>query len=90
MGLFSAGNVLGAVQSLTLISATNFAVLQPSIPVFTMLLSVVFRMEKLTALKGLGLLAAVAGAVVVEVSRWVGGWVGGWRMSQSRRLEESL
>lgn len=50
-GLFSAGNVLGAVQSLTLISATNFAVLQPSIPVFTMLLSVLFRMERLTPLK---------------------------------------
>lgn len=50
-GLFSAGNVLGAVQSLTLISATNFAVLQPSIPVFTMLLSVLFRMERLTWLK---------------------------------------
>ncbi len=39
------------MQSLTLISATNFAVLQPSIPVFTMLLSVVFRMERLTPLK---------------------------------------
>lgn len=67
MGLFSAGNVLGAVQSLTLISPTNFSVLQPSIPVFTMMLSVLFRMEKLTPIKTLGLLAAVAGAVVVEV-----------------------
>jgi len=67
MGLFSAGNVLGAVQSLTLISPTNFSILQPSIPVFTMLLSVLFRMERLTPLKTLGLLAAVAGAVVVEV-----------------------
>lgn len=69
MGLFSAGNVLGAVQALTLITATNFAVLQPSIPVFTMMLSVLFRMEKMTCLKSLGLLAAVAGAVVVEVVR---------------------
>ncbi|EWM25961.1 nodulin 21 -like transporter family protein [Nannochloropsis gaditana] len=67
LGLFSAGNVLGAVQALTLITPTNFSVLQPSIPVFTMLLSVLFRMERLTPLKALGLLAAVAGAVVVEV-----------------------
>lgn len=55
------------MQALTLITPTNFSVLQPSIPVFTMLLSVLFRMERLTPLKALGLLAAVAGAVVVEV-----------------------
>lgn len=34
-GLFSAINVLGAIYALSLITPTNFAVMQPSIPVFT-------------------------------------------------------
>jgi drug/metabolite transporter (DMT)-like permease len=53
-GLFSFGNVVGSVVALTFVSPTNLSVMQPAIPVFTMLLSVLFRMENLTVMKVLG------------------------------------
>lgn len=65
--MFSFGNVVGVVEALTKVSATNLAVMQPAIPVFTMMLSVIFRMETLTPFKALGLAMAVAGAVTIEV-----------------------
>lgn len=59
--------MVGAVEALTLVSATNLAVMQPAIPVFTMGLSVLFGMEKLTGFKALGIAMAVAGAITIEV-----------------------
>jgi len=80
-GVFSFGNVVGVVEALTLVSATNVAVMQPAIPVFTMMLSVLFRMETLTPLKGFGLAMAVAGAITIEVVK-PGGKTGGHSASE--------
>lgn len=66
-GFFSFVNVVGAIMALSYVSATNLSVLQPSIPVFTMLLSVMFRMEGLNVYKILGIAASVGGALCVKL-----------------------
>lgn len=68
-GFFSFVNVVGAIMALSYVSATNLSVLQPSIPVFTMLLSVMFRMEGLNVYKILGIAASVGGGAVREIIR---------------------
>mmetsp|Transcript_15410 Transcript_15410/g.46464 ORF Transcript_15410/g.46464 Transcript_15410/m.46464 type:complete len:404 (-) Transcript_15410:1079-2290(-) len=66
-GFFSFCNVMGSVVALDLITPDRFAVLQPTIPVWTMLISVIVGLEPLRWLKVGAIALAVAGAVVVEV-----------------------
>eukprot|EP01038_Epipyxis_sp_PR26KG_P007490 gene7490-10205_t len=59
-------NVLGAIASLTMISSNRFAIYQPSIPCIAALISVCFKLEKVTTSKILGIVLAVIGAIIVE------------------------
>jgi len=58
------GNQLLFVLGLSLTSATQAAIMQPAIPVFTTLITLILRTEKFSSLKLLGILASAAGAVV--------------------------
>mmetsp|Transcript_15594 Transcript_15594/g.22914 ORF Transcript_15594/g.22914 Transcript_15594/m.22914 type:complete len:356 (-) Transcript_15594:287-1354(-) len=66
LGLFSFGNVVGCIVSLKFVSATNFAVMQPSIPVLATGISVFWGLETISTKKIFGIVLSVAGAVVVE------------------------
>jgi len=67
MGICSFVNVVGSVVALSLVSAPNVALLQPSIPVFAMGISRLLRYEWLTLWKSLGLALSVAGSTLVVV-----------------------
>ena len=62
MGLFSFGNVVGSVYAIDYLGANPVAMMQPGIPVFTMLLSLIFGMEQISVFKVLGIFSAVGGA----------------------------
>ncbi len=64
MGVCSFGNVVGFIVGLNLTSAPNAAALQPCIPVLVVLISAVFRLERLTLWKALGVAIAAAGAAL--------------------------
>lgn len=67
LGFCSFCNVVGFVVALSLVSPFNASAFQPSIPVFAMMFSVAAGFEKLTAMKVVGLLAAVAGATLMAL-----------------------
>jgi drug/metabolite transporter (DMT)-like permease len=67
LGACSFANVVGSVVALKFISATNYALLQPAVPVFAAAAAVALRLEPPNILKLLGVLLSVAGAIVVTV-----------------------
>lgn len=67
LGFFSFVNVVGAMLALKYISATRFAIFQPSIPCIATFISILVGMEKLTVLKAAGIAVAVGGAVITEL-----------------------
>lgn len=66
LGLCSFVNVVGTVIALGYLSATRYSVMQPSIPVWGCLISASLGYERLTLMKGVGILLAVAGAVLID------------------------
>ena len=67
LGFCSFCNVIGALYALEFMSATNFAILQPFIPVITTIISVLTKFEVLNVYKVLGVLIAVTGAVLIII-----------------------
>lgn len=66
LGFFSFVNVVGAMLALKYISASRFAIFQPSIPCIATFISILLGMEQITAMKALGIALAVGGAVIAE------------------------
>eukprot|EP01032_Pedospumella_encystans_P024834 gene24834-28070_t len=66
LGFFSFVNVVGAMLALKYISASRFAIFQPSIPCIATFISIMLGMEQLTWLKAAGIALAVGGAVITE------------------------
>lgn len=66
LGVCSFVNVVGTLFALQLVSATRYAVMQPSIPVFATLISVFIGSEGLNIWKLAGIALAVGGAVLIE------------------------
>jgi len=66
MGFLNYGNMVGSIVGLKYTSAINYAILQPSIPVFAMGLSFFLGLEPATRMKALGVLVSAVGAVYVE------------------------
>lgn len=66
LGLCSFFNVVGAMLALKYISASRFAIFQPSIPCIATVISICLGLERLTLLKTLGIALAVGGAVLAE------------------------
>lgn len=66
LGFCSFLNVVGAILSMQYISATRFALFQPSIPCIATCISVLAGFEKLTVSKAIGVSLAVGGAVLIE------------------------
>jgi len=58
-------NQLLFIEGLALTSATQAAIMQPCIPVFTTALTLILRLEKFSVLKVIGILFAAGGAVVM-------------------------
>lgn len=67
LGFFSFVNVVGAMLALKYISATRFAIFQPSIPCFATFISIMVGLERITLLKATGIALAVGGAVITEL-----------------------
>ena len=67
LGVCSFVNVVGAMLSLNYISATRFAIFQPSIPCIATVISILVGLEKFTFIKAGGILLAVGGAILTEV-----------------------
>ena len=65
VGCCQAGTAMFGILALTLISATRFAIFQPSIPCVTILISIVAGMERVSLKRSLGITLAVMGALVV-------------------------
>lgn len=66
LGACSFTNVVGTIIALGYLSATRYAILQPSIPVWACLISVALGFERLTVFKSIGILLSVGGAVLIE------------------------
>lgn len=76
-GAASFTNVVGTVVALTLISSDIYSMYQPTIPVFTTALALVFGYEKHPNVAiMLGIACSVGGAVLVEVLQSEGGGTG--------------
>ncbi len=67
LGFCSFCNVMGGVYALEFMSATNYAILQPFIPIVTTIISVLAKFEGLNVYKILGIIIAVTGAVLIIV-----------------------
>jgi drug/metabolite transporter (DMT)-like permease len=67
LGFFSFVNVVGAMLALKYISATRFAIFQPSIPCIATTISILVGLERITVLKVVGIALAVGGAVITEL-----------------------
>ena len=67
LGFFSFVNVVGAMLALKYISATRFAIFQPSIPCISTFIGILVGLERMTLLKGFGIALAVGGAVITEL-----------------------
>lgn len=66
LGFCSFINVVFAIVALEYIPATEFAVMQPIIPCIATFISVLVGLEQSSILKILGILLAVAGAIIIE------------------------
>lgn len=66
LGCCSFVNVVGAMLSLNYISATRFAIFQPSIPCIATCISIFIGLESFTWIKATGITLAVGGAVMAE------------------------
>lgn len=66
IGFCSFVNVVGTVLALQYISAVQYAMMQPLIPVVATVLSASLGLEIITVVKGVGILCAVGGAVMTE------------------------
>eukprot|EP00953_Heterococcus_sp_UTEX-ZZ885_P010458 6109-Heterococcus_DN1.PRE.2 len=66
LGFCSFVNVVGAILAIKLLSPTAVALMQPSIPVFAMIISFLCGEEGMSRLKACGVLTAVSGAVWVQ------------------------
>lgn len=77
MGFFCFVNALGVILALKFISTTGVALMQPSVPVFTMVMSIFMGMERWSKLKAVGVLVATLGAVYVELNSAVAGEAAG-------------
>ena len=67
MGIFSFGNVVGTAVCLKYISATNYAIMQPVVPIYASLMSSYLGYEAFSLNKVAGIVCSVTGAVLVEV-----------------------
>jgi drug/metabolite transporter (DMT)-like permease len=63
IGIFM--NVVGTIFALNYISATRYALFQPTIPCIAALISVLVGIERLTLVKTIGILLAVGGAFAI-------------------------
>lgn len=66
LGCCSFVNVVGAMLSLNYISATRFAIFQPSIPCIATCISIFIGLERFTWIKAAGISLAVGGAIMAE------------------------
>ena len=69
LGTCSFLNVVTACCALRYISATRYAILQPSVPCLATVIAIVSGVEPFSLIKILGILFAVAGALVVVLSK---------------------
>lgn len=67
VGFCSFLNVVGTLFALEYLSPTTYAVMQPIVPVLATIISFISGYESLNLLKCLGIVAAVAGAVIVQM-----------------------
>lgn len=67
LGFCSFINVVGTIVALQYISPSRYAMMQPAIPCFATLISILVGLEGFTMVKAAGILAAVTGAVIIEV-----------------------
>ena len=67
LGFCSFINVGVSLIALDLMSATEYAIMQPFIPVITTIISYLAKYERLNVYKLLGIVVAVTGAVLIEV-----------------------
>ena len=61
LGVCSFTNVVSACSALQFISATRFAILQPSVPCLATIIAIAFKLEKFSFQKVLGVCFAVVG-----------------------------
>ena len=66
VGLCCFINVVGTVISLQYISPNRYAILQPAIPIITTAISCGMKLEKMTAMKTIGITVAALGAIITE------------------------
>lgn len=66
IGFCSFVNVVGTVLALQYISAVQYAMMQPIIPVVASILSTIKGLEKMTFVKSCGIICAVGGAILTE------------------------
>ncbi len=66
LGACSFTNVVGTIIALGYLSATRYAILQPSILLWACLISVAKGFEKLTLFKSIDISLSVGGAVLIE------------------------
>lgn len=67
LGVFMAANICGFILAVSKLSALTVSVWQPTIPVFTMIFSVIFGVEQMTKHKFAGVAFMVAGAFCVAL-----------------------
>lgn len=67
LGFCSFINVVGTVLALEFLSATRYAMMQPTIPVISTCMSVALGLETLNIFKAFGIVLAVSGALLVEL-----------------------
>jgi drug/metabolite transporter (DMT)-like permease len=66
LGFCSFVNVVGAMLALKYVTASRFAIFQPSIPCIATVISIFLGMEQITILKCAGIMLAVGGAILSE------------------------
>lgn len=86
LGFASFVNVVGTILALQYISASRYALFQPSIPCIASVISIALRFEAFTSLKAAGIACAVAGAVLVETWRTGNSCVISYSSAKTNRL----
>ena len=71
MGILSFINVVGTIYSLSYIPPTLYSLFQPTIPCLSAILSILVGLEVFSVLKGCGILIAIGGALLVEISQFI-------------------